>query len=88
MTPGATPASDLREIAQVLQAALDASQPQAHEIALPKAWAGTLVLDLLVIAQALERAPQRAPFPAVPVLLSGALAFWAGLTVGWILWGL
>ena len=39
MTPGATPASDLREIAQVLQAALDASQPQAHEIALPKAWA-------------------------------------------------
>jgi hypothetical protein len=53
MTPGATPASDLREI-----------------------------------AQALERAPQRAPFPAVPVLLSGALAFGAGLTVGWMLWGL
>jgi hypothetical protein len=26
--------------------------------------------------------------PAAEVLLSGALAFWAGLTVGWILWGL
>ena len=26
--------------------------------------------------------------PAAEVLLSGALAFWAGLTVGWFLWGL
>jgi hypothetical protein len=29
-----------------------------------------------------------APPPAAEVLLSGALAFWAGLTAGWILWGL
>ena len=29
-----------------------------------------------------------APPPAAEVLLSGALALWAGLTVGWMLWGL
>ena len=29
-----------------------------------------------------------APPPAAAVLLSGALALWAGLTVGWIFWGL
>jgi hypothetical protein len=29
-----------------------------------------------------------APPPAAEVLLSGALALWAGLTVGWVFWGL
>jgi hypothetical protein len=42
---------------------------------------------LLLAAQALERV-EPPPSLAVPVTLVGTLAFWADLTVGWILWGL
>ena len=42
---------------------------------------------LLLAAQALERV-EPPPSLAVPVTLAGTLAFWADLTVGWILWGL
>jgi hypothetical protein len=45
------------------------------------------VLVLLVAAQALERV-EPPPRLAVPGTLAGTLAFWAGLTVGWMLWGL
>jgi hypothetical protein len=54
---------------------------------LPKSWAERAVLVLLVAAQALERV-EPPPSLAVPVTLAGTLAFWAGLTVGWIFWGL
>jgi hypothetical protein len=66
---------------------LRATVPGAHEIALPKSWAERAVLVLLVAAQALERV-EPPPSLAVPVTLAGTLAFGAGLTVGWILWGL
>ena len=42
---------------------------------------------LLLAAPALERV-EPPPRLAVPVTLAGPLAFWAGLTVGWMLWGL
>ena len=42
---------------------------------------------LLLAVQALERV-EPPPGLAVPVTLAGTLALWAGLTVGWMLWGL
>ena len=42
---------------------------------------------LLLAAQALERV-EPPPSVAVPVTLAGTLALGAGLTVGWMLWGL
>jgi hypothetical protein len=54
---------------------------------LPRAWAERATLMLLLATQALERV-EPPPSLAVPVTLAGTLAFWAGLTVGWILWGL
>ena len=53
----------------------------------PRAWAERATLMLLLAAQALERV-EPPPSLAVPVTLAGTLAFWADLTVGWILWGL
>jgi hypothetical protein len=79
-------AAMLRHLAQVLQASADAA-PGAHEIVLPCAWAARATLMLLLAAQALERV-EPPPSLAVPMTLAGPLAFWAGLTVGWILWGL
>ena len=58
-----------------------------HEIVLPRAWAARATLMLLLAAQALERV-EPPPSLVVPVTLAGTLAFWAGLTAGWILWGL
>jgi hypothetical protein len=60
---------------------------RAREIVLPRAWAERATLRLLLAAQALERV-EPPPSLAVPVTLAGTLAFGAGLTVGWILWGL
>jgi hypothetical protein len=60
---------------------------RAREIVLPRAWAERATLRLLLAAQALERV-EPPPSLAVPVTLAGTLAFWAGLTVGWIFWGL
>jgi hypothetical protein len=53
----------------------------------PKSWAERAVLVLLVAAQALDRV-EPPPRLAVPGTLAGTLALWAGLTVGWMLWGL
>jgi hypothetical protein len=85
MSPTET-AAMLRNLAQVLQASADAA-PGAHEMVLPRAWAERATLRLLLAAQALARV-EPPPSLAVPVTLAGPLAFGAGLTVGWILWGL
>ena len=69
-----------------LPAAL-ASRQMRDAMVVPRAWAERATLMLLLAAQALERV-EPPPRLAVPVTLAGTLALWAGLTVGWMLWGL
>jgi hypothetical protein len=69
-----------------LPAAL-ASRQLRDAMVLPRAWAERATRRLLLAAPALERV-EPPPRWAVPVPLAGPLAFWAGLTVGWMLWGL
>jgi hypothetical protein len=69
-----------------LPAAL-ASRQMRDEMVLPRAWAERATLRLLLAAQALARV-EPPPSLAVPVPLAGTPAFGAGLTVGWMLWGL
>jgi hypothetical protein len=52
----------------------------------PRVWTERATL-LLLAAQALARV-EPPPRVAVPVPLAGTLVLWAGLTVGWMFWGL
>jgi hypothetical protein len=69
-----------------LPAAL-ASRQMRDAMIVPRAWAERAMVRLLLAAQALERV-EPPPRLAVPVPLAGTPALWAGLTVGWIFWGL